>query len=59
MNVIATDDFDRAHLKLPDDIQRLYAQQRNRFKMNWQDPRLHIKKVKGIEHVFSFRITRR
>lgn len=25
---------------------------------NWRDPRLHIKKIKGLEHAFSFRVTR-
>ncbi|OGL67634.1 hypothetical protein A3B21_01425 [Candidatus Uhrbacteria bacterium RIFCSPLOWO2_01_FULL_47_24] len=59
MNIIRTDDFESSFLKLPLEIQRLYSTQAKRFRENWRDPRLHIKKVRGLAHVFSFRITRR
>ena len=59
MEIILTDSFEEAFDKLLREIQRLYYQQEKRFKENWRDPRLHIKKVKGLSHTFSFRITRR
>lgn len=59
MNVIRTDDFERSFAKLPLKIQRLYVIQEQHFKNNWRDPRLHIKKVRGLSRAFSFRITRR
>lgn len=59
MIIIRTDDFERSFLKLPAEIQRLYAIQEKRFKENWRDPRLHIKKVRSLPHALTFRITRR
>ncbi len=59
MIIIETDDFDRAFKKLPKNTQRLYSVQRNRFKENWRDSRLHIKKVESLPLALSFRITRR
>ena len=59
MNIRRTDDFERSFLKLPGEIQRLYTIQEQRFKQNWHDPRLHIKKVRGLPLALSFRITRR
>lgn len=58
MNIITTSDFERVFEELPKDIQRLYRMQKERFLENWRDIRLHIKKVKGLPDVFSFRITR-
>ena len=58
MKIIKTEDFTRAFDKLPKEIERLYQIQEERFKENWRDPRLHIKKVKSLKYAFSFRITR-
>ena len=44
---------------MPKEICRLYSVQEKRFKENWRDSRLHIKKVRSLDPTFSFRITRR
>ncbi|TSC56035.1 MAG: hypothetical protein Greene071421_54 [Parcubacteria group bacterium Greene0714_21] len=59
MEIIRTEDFEQSFRKLPSEIQRLYAVQKDRFLSNWRDPRLHIKKVKTLPYALSFRITRR
>ena len=59
MKVVYADEFRKQFEKLPLDIQRLYYKQEARFEKNWQDPRLHIKKLSGHPLPFSFRITRR
>ncbi len=59
MEIIPTDDFKRAFLKLPKEIQRLYGIQEDRFRADWRDPRLHVKKIKDLPYALSFRITRR
>ncbi|OQX52844.1 MAG: hypothetical protein B5M48_04605 [Candidatus Omnitrophica bacterium 4484_213] len=59
MEIIETSDFKRAFKKLPKDIQRLYDIQKKRFRENWWDSRLHIKKVRSLPYALSFRITRR
>jgi len=59
MEIIRTDDFERAFRKLPRDIQRLYQVQETRFKLSWRDSRLHIKKIKELPAALSFRVTRR
>jgi mRNA-degrading endonuclease RelE of RelBE toxin-antitoxin system len=58
MTVIETDDFIRARGKLPTQAQRLYTTQRARFETNLRDPRLHVKKLHGLDDVYSFRVTR-
>ena len=58
MTIVKTSDFDRAFNKLPKRIQNLYLKQEKLFKGNWRDSRLRIKKIKGLPHVLSFRITR-
>ena len=58
MQIIHTEDFDRNLDKLPKQMHRLLKIQEERFKNNWRDPRLHIKKVRSLENVFSLRITR-
>ena len=55
--VYAEEFFGRFH-RLPKDIRRLFRIQESRFKINWRDPRLHIKKLTGHPFPFSFRITR-
>ncbi len=59
MEIIKTNDFDRVFKKLPKEIQRLCSIQEKRFRKNWRDPRLRIKKVRTLLYVLSFRITRR
>lgn len=59
MNIIKTDDFEKAFKSLPKDAQRLYQTQEERFVENWRDPRLHIKKVRMLPFALSFRVTRR
>ncbi|MBT9168442.1 MAG: hypothetical protein DDT19_01787 [Syntrophomonadaceae bacterium] len=59
MEIIKTDDFNRAFKKLPKEIQHLYDIQEERFKIDSRDPRLHIKKVRTLPFALSFRITRR
>lgn len=59
MEIIRTDDFEKALQKLPSEILRLYKIQENRFQNNCRDSRLHVKKVRILTHAFSFRITRR
>lgn len=59
MNIIRTKDFERDLLKLPKEARRLFGVQKRRFTDNWQDARLHTKKLHGFEiSVFSFRVTR-
>lgn len=59
MMIIKTDDFLRALKKLPKEIQLIYHRQEGCFKENWRDPRPHIKKIRSLQHAFSFRVTRR
>lgn len=59
MKVIHTKDFERSFLELPSDIQRQFNIQQQRFETSRRDPRLHIKKVRQLDHAFSLRITRR
>ena len=59
MEIIQTTDFRRALRNLPQEIRRLYERQEERLRSNWDDPRLHVKKVKELPYALSFRITRR
>jgi len=59
MQLIKTFDFNRALDKLPKSIQTLFHIQEERFILNRDDQRLHIKKLKKFDKDFSFRITRR
>lgn len=43
---------------LPDRIHEKYDTQKDRLKEDRRDPRLHTKKLKGLDGVYSFRITR-
>ncbi|MDO8522739.1 MAG: hypothetical protein Q7S12_00420 [bacterium] len=58
MKIIKSDDFSRAFEKLPQNVKRLFFIQETRFLINPGDPRLHIKKVRGLPLALSFRITR-
>lgn len=58
MKILYADEFRKQYEKLPPGIQRLFHQQELRFKKDWKDPRLHLKKLTGHSVPFSFRITR-
>ena len=58
MNIIRTKNFDRSRGKLPSEARKFYLVQEQRFKENWRDSRLHIKKLYGFEDALSFRVTR-
>ena len=58
MNIIKTSDFERSYQSLGLDIRRLYLIQEKRFSLYTRDPRLHIKKLKDLDGIFSFRVTR-
>lgn len=59
MEIIQTDEFLKALRRLPDEIRALYHEQEQRFRQDWRDPRLHMKKVRSLEAGLSFRVTRR
>ena len=59
MEIIKTFDFERSLKKLPSNIKRLHKIQEERFILNPNDLRLHIKKLRDLGGVFSFRITRK
>ena len=59
MNVLYSHEFQKYFVKLPAKIQEKYREQEMRFKKNWRDKQLHIKKLSGHQFAFSFRITRR
>lgn len=59
MKIVKTDDCLHTLQRFPDSIQKLYKTQENYLKNNWRDTRLHIKKVRDMPRVFTFRITRR
>ncbi len=59
MKILYAEEFLKQYRKLPPEIQRHFRQQQARFKQNWRDPRLHVKKLNDHPLVFSFRITRR
>ena len=58
MKIIQTDDCKKSLTKLPFSVQKAFGSQENRFIENHRDSRLHIKKLHGLDGVFSFRITR-
>lgn len=58
MKIIQTDDFKKELAKLPISIQKAYDAQESLFLENHRDSRLHVKKLHGLDGVFSFRITR-
>ncbi len=58
MKIIYAEEFWKRFHRLPLAIQRLYRQQEKRFKENWRDSRLHVKKLSDHPFPFSFRITR-
>ena len=59
MVIRKTEDFIGEFKKLPSGIKRLYYKQETIFRANWIDSRLHIRRLKELKGVYSFRITRR
>ena len=59
MGVVETNDFKRSLRLAPLAVQRLYKIQRQRFAAHWLDPRLHVKRLQGLNDMCSFRVTRR
>ena len=59
MIIAKTEDFIKGLEKLPDSIKIIYQKQENIFQVNWLDSKLHIKRIKELKGVYSFRITRR
>lgn len=59
MTILYAEEFRKQFRKLPDDVQRLFRVQEERFRIHARDPRLHVKQLRGYPFVFSFRITRR
>jgi len=59
MIIRKTKDFAEDLEKLSSQIKKLFQKQEAIFKENWLDPRLHIKRIKELPGVYSFRITRR
>jgi mRNA-degrading endonuclease RelE of RelBE toxin-antitoxin system len=58
MDIIRTTDFEKQLKSLPKKALSLYQTQEKRFCENVRDPRLHLKRLEGMDGVFSFRITR-
>lgn len=58
MKILYAREFQRAFKKMPTEIQSLYRKQERVFLTNWQDSRLHIKKLVDHPYPYSFRITR-
>jgi mRNA-degrading endonuclease RelE of RelBE toxin-antitoxin system len=59
MIIRKTENFLGHFSKLPKDVKNIYEKQEEIFSTNWLDSRLHSKRLKELNGVFSFRITRR
>ncbi len=59
LTIHKTEDFNRNFDRLPLEIKKIFKKQETIFKNNWLDPRLHCKRLKELQGVFSFCITRR
>ncbi|OGG79675.1 hypothetical protein A3A39_01745 [Candidatus Kaiserbacteria bacterium RIFCSPLOWO2_01_FULL_54_13] len=55
--VVRTDDFKRALTRLPSRIRELCDRQLAILESDWRDPRLHTKKLRLRDEIYSFRIT--
>ena len=58
MKIFYTRQFADMLGKLPQKTQTLFLKQQEILKVDWRDPRLHLKQLKGKPITFSFRITR-
>jgi mRNA-degrading endonuclease RelE of RelBE toxin-antitoxin system len=56
--VILTDDYHRAVRDFPQPARTIASRQIDILADNWRDPRLHIKKLRAYDGIYSFRITR-
>jgi len=59
MKIFHTDTFSSELKLLPLPVRKLYKKQESLFLLNWKDPRLHTKKLRKNNYIFSFRVTRR
>ena len=59
MNIAKTKNFLSQFARLPNSIKVIYEKQEVVFLANWFDERLHVKKLKELKGIFSFRVTRR
>ena len=59
MKILKTDNFKKSVSGLVFNVRRLFGVQEKRFIEDHKDPRLHIKKLKDLDGVFSFRITQK
>ncbi len=59
MLIRKTDDFLREFAKLPIGVRKIFEKQELIFEKNWLDGRLHTKRLKELDGVYSFRVTRR
>ena len=58
MRIVRTASFERSLSKLPSAIQSAYVAQEERVQNDWRDARLHLKKLRGLDGVYSLRVTR-
>jgi len=58
MKISYANEFKKKINFLPARVKRIFQKQEKIFSENWKDPRLHIKKLRGYDNTFSFRITR-
>jgi mRNA-degrading endonuclease RelE of RelBE toxin-antitoxin system len=59
MKALKTKAFQKAFESLPTSEQAIFKQQEIRFLADANDGRLHVKKMRGLKDVFTFRVTRR
>jgi mRNA-degrading endonuclease RelE of RelBE toxin-antitoxin system len=59
MNIAKTKNFLNQFEGLPNSIKEIYEKQEEIFLVNWFDSRLHVKRLKELKGIFSFRVTRR
>ncbi|TSC94056.1 MAG: hypothetical protein CEN91_39 [Candidatus Berkelbacteria bacterium Licking1014_85] len=57
MEIYYSPKFSKLLNKLPSSTQKLFVKQKEIFCDNWQDTRLHSKKLTGKPTMYSFRIT--
>ena len=58
MRIVYTVEFQKRFHKLPKRTQAIFRKQEKIFATDWQDSRLHTKKLKQDKLTFSFRLTR-
>lgn len=58
MRVVRTQKFTAMLEKLPKSVQSVYREQEERLSDNPRDTRLHLKKLRDMDDIYSFRITR-